>query len=256
MTVEFVTPGTRSLPANAWNEVAATVNRANAANMIMMSPKGGSDTQNITLYIKAHKELKIFDVISLADIETQKDDAAMLAGNFCFLSEDPSAEKKKQLLIMQSPCEEGKVARALAIGITPVKVTFKGKETRFCALNDKKLEGSESGIPVLWQNGDTGEQWAIVLLGGGTGGGTIAQCKITESTSDKRTWKGTVYALGRDPSDYDKDTIKDQLIYFDAQWNAVDYPNFRACAPAQVYDPEQGKNVAGWHVIDMSETIR
>lgn len=256
MTVEFVTPGTRSLPANAWNEVAATVNRANAANMIMTSPKGGFDTQNITLYIKAHKELKIFDVISLADIETQKDDSAMLAGNFCFLSEDPDTEKKKQLLIMQEPCEEGKIARALAIGITPVKVTFKAKDTRFCALNGKKLEGSESGIPVLWQEGDSEEKWAIVCLGAGAGGRTVAQCKIKESTSDKSIWKGSVYVLGDYPTDYDKDILKDQFIYFDVQWNAVDYPKFRACAPAQIYDREERKYVAGWHVIDMSETIR
>ena len=85
--------------------------------------------------------------------------------------EDPGDTHVGRFVVLAEPVKIGKIARAYAAGICPVKIDVadESQDCRFAEIAEdlsSNLEVNPSGsAAILWRAGGTGRQWALVRLG-------------------------------------------------------------------------------------------
>ena len=85
--------------------------------------------------------------------------------------EDPGDTHVGRFVVLAEPVKSGKIARAYAAGICPVKIDVadESQDCRFAEIAEdlsSNLEVNPSGsAAILWRAGGTGLQWALVRLG-------------------------------------------------------------------------------------------
>lgn len=178
-----------NIRAQDWNDIARVVNRLSGVSVgNSVNMRGGE--QNIFVNISAHRDLELGEAVALDKMLLSIEE-----GKYpdvpAWLTKD--AEQDKQVIIVQEPCEKDKIALGMILGVSLAKVKFTQKETTHASPKGEKgnLIGASSGIPVLWQGGDSGEQYALVLLSGSGSGTSIVYVKfhsamprVSEATGD------------------------------------------------------------------------
>ncbi len=118
----------------------------------------------------------------------------------------PADEEASRIVILAEPIKAGKLGRAIAAGITPVRLDVEETDHEFAgAMEDVTLglQSRDSGIArILWKDSGTGLKWAVVLFpagGGGEGGrvqvGIVTSCNYSAGTAEVELATGSLGSL-------------------------------------------------------------
>lgn len=102
--------------------------------------------------------------------------------------------KDKSYAILMEPIGEGKIGRAIILGITPAYIYVNDDShqyvTPFMDSEEGNMQSSETGsAKILWKGGVRGWYWALLQIGGAGGGGAtkqeecIAMCRVDSGTA-------------------------------------------------------------------------
>lgn len=110
--------------------------------------------------------------------------------------------------VLLEPVAKDEVGRAMVLGITPAKVNVKSASDGYAApkagSEKGELESAAEGVArILWKADGTGEQWAILQLGGAGGGGgggdPAVLCQVNGGSS-RAGYQVIAYPKGRNDS--------------------------------------------------------
>jgi hypothetical protein len=80
------------------------------------------------------------------------------------------AHRNGKIAVLLAPADVNQIAWACVSGVVPVKVEMRNENDLFADTKNSSPSGLESrnegGAFILWREGGTGSQWALVLLGG------------------------------------------------------------------------------------------
>ena len=87
----------------------------------------------------------------------------------------PDAESHTgKFVVLAEPVQDGWLGRAWVAGTFPAWVDIVAQGDQFCDIADGETlylaSGSSGAAQILWSQGGTGQQWAIVRIGGGVAG--------------------------------------------------------------------------------------
>jgi hypothetical protein len=187
MDLQTVRPGDPFQPkAETWNALVDTARwareqRGRTGGAFGPSPR---EVACITVANNAGRSLRRFEAVGVTGVVTVPSDAQPDATNE-FLSRTaltvgvPTSDDAGRWLVLLEPLEPNAVGRAACIGAVPCRVNVGDTDDAFADVADGEtvpVSGGR-GMPLLWVAGgagsasSTGEQWAVVLLRGGSSGG-------------------------------------------------------------------------------------
>jgi hypothetical protein len=101
----------------------------------------------------------------------------------------PTEDHAGRFVILAEPIAAGKIGRAYAAGVCPVRVNVAGESHRFAACepgDTGQLHSAPTGpAELLWTEAGTGQRWAVVRIGGG--GATVEHGRPTQAFSSGQT---------------------------------------------------------------------
>ena len=86
----------------------------------------------------------------------------------------PSDDHRGRFVVLAEPIKSGNMGRAVAAGVTPVKVSVQNSADDSADVFSGQtghLKSGEGAASILWKESGTGIVWAVVRIGGGSGGG-------------------------------------------------------------------------------------
>ncbi len=85
------------------------------------------------------------------------------------------ADHKGRFVVLMEPVRAGGLARALAVGVSPVTVDVEDEAHKFADVADgicgNLASGSDGAAAIMWKEPGTGLHWALVRFPAGGGGG-------------------------------------------------------------------------------------
>jgi hypothetical protein len=165
-----------NIAASTWNSFIDAANHTKnlqSGGISAVTSKGMFKTGIMLVQNAAGNLLKEFTPVALTDliITPEKNEKEFKTHVAVLKAEEFDADNKETatIAILQEPIDDGKLGRAMVLGTTPAKVNIQDKE-HLCATptDDGKLESNDKGdCRIVWKADDTGEQWTLLLLGGG-----------------------------------------------------------------------------------------
>jgi hypothetical protein len=177
MNMDKVKAGQKiNIAASTWNSFIDGANYAKnmqGSGVSAVASKGMFKTGIVLVKNDAGKLLKEFTPVALTDliITPEKNEKEFKTHVPVLKAEEFDADNKETatIAILQEPVDDGKLGRAMLLGTTPAKVNIQDKEHLCATPNDSgKLESDDKGdCRIIWKADDSGEQWTLLLLGGG-----------------------------------------------------------------------------------------
>ena len=133
-----------------------------------------------------------FDVLGVAGpFVLPDDDAQGFRNRVALRCVTPTADHAGRFVVLLEPVADGAVGRAMAAGVTVAVVDITGTDATHvdAAADTYTLADQEGGSArILWREGGTGEQWAVVRLGDATGGSALpapsAEYQVLQAAGD------------------------------------------------------------------------
>lgn len=129
------------------------------AGIILIRNDSGSDRQR-------------FDVLGIsAPIITPATNLREFSNRVAMACVTPATSHEGKFVVLAEPIPAGKIGRAYASGVCPVQVNFAGSDASITQVDISAgqagyLKPSPTGpATILWREGGTGSQWAIIRLG-------------------------------------------------------------------------------------------
>jgi hypothetical protein len=116
------------------------------------------------------------------------------------------------IAVTQEPIRKDAIGRATVLGVTPCKLLVNAAghaAARVIVGDSAKLGSAGDGAPVIYKAAPSGETWAVILLGGGSGGLLRGKLDDTQSYQGSATlsvwaWNGSAEAdTGENVTAYD-----------------------------------------------------
>lgn len=189
MNLRKVTPGQKlRISADTWNTVVDAARDYQRRSLRQGAAQTADSRSTGIVQVKnaSGQDCYQFEVLGLdvgtavidpADNEQEFRQRIVLAGV------TPAAEHADSFGILQEPVKDGKIGRAMLVGVTQCWVDVKAEADTHAAPaagTIGNLVSTTSGIArILWKQAGTGLKLAIVRLGGGGGGGsTYPMCSV------------------------------------------------------------------------------
>jgi hypothetical protein len=174
------------IPANAWNDAVDAGRAEKQRQNDRLS--GDRTTTRDACILRVKNEtggnLSRAAVVGLdGPIFAPSDSLDAFLREVTFRGVTPAASHRGRFAILLAPAASGVVARAYLAGVCPVKVDVIDADHQFADVDpthtDRLVSAGSGPAQILWREGDagygygyeTGEQWALVRIGGGDGGG-------------------------------------------------------------------------------------
>lgn len=176
-----------------------------------------------------------------------------------------------RFVILTEPLLPGAIGKAVVAGVTPVRIFVPDADHEYLYAdvddgNATRLLAATSGIAqILWREGGTGLQWAMVRLGGGGGGGVveapagaISLCLVTlhdgygGSGSSAPTYRYDLWDTSHD--DLLKDVDGADTAPKQPMFRPTEFGYYRAAddwTPGLVYVGQYGK----WQLLSCGEVL-
>jgi hypothetical protein len=112
-----------------------------------------------------------FDILGVDDILFGPDDNLLeFSNNVTYLGVVPTGTHKGKFVICAEPIAKGKFGKAFLFGACPVYLNMVAVTDQFADVKPgdaTELQSASSGaVRILWFEGGTGEQWAVVRFSG------------------------------------------------------------------------------------------
>ncbi len=194
-----MSPGDRWTPTadgiNSWNEAGRYVRGLGRGGGAIATPGVTNNPAIITIKNNSGSTKTRFDVLGIDDILiTPSDNVNAFSNRFPLIGVTPTTDHAGRFCVLLEPLEDGKLGRAVVVGVVPARVYVNSYTDTFCDVVATKTVGSEStslssgskGAQILWweaaDQGDNGTiVWAVVRLGG-SGGGELTVFEVKTST--------------------------------------------------------------------------
>ncbi|MGL6195838.1 MAG: hypothetical protein ACRC2T_13560 [Thermoguttaceae bacterium] len=166
------------IPASTYNAMLDAAQAVRNRNIMLSPPSRGFDSLYIHISNDTGIDLYKFDVVGLAEPMETGDD-----GTIIFSGVIPQKAHRGKFAILQADAPADAIVRACVHGVTFARLYHEGtKEPTNCDIIDGNTSWlkSRGTTEVLWSQPDTAERWAVIRIGGGSGGGTIFTGKVTE----------------------------------------------------------------------------
>jgi hypothetical protein len=167
-----VRPGERFRPeAATWNTFIDLANAQAGRDRSIPALPGGFNNQALILVRNdSGADRARFDVLGLSDpVISPDDNEAEFKNRVCLKGVEPdSSEHYEHFCILQEPIADGAIGVGLVWGLTPCRIDVQDEADAFAAVTSgvyETLYGGTAGCRIVWKPADTGEQWALVLVG-------------------------------------------------------------------------------------------
>lgn len=195
-----VQPGDRlEFPALAWN-AAIDAGRAFRAGQFDGGANGLTTTRSgvlISLINNSGSNLDRYGVLGLGDpLWTPYDNEDAFLRTVVFQGVQPAVpDHLGKFAIVLEPADDGRVARAWIGGCVTVRVDVLNDGHTYADVKDGSVSELRSAgygsAQILWREGGTGSQWAVVRLGNETGA-----CRVAYTTSSIGARSGSTLGYG------------------------------------------------------------
>lgn len=165
------------IPAPAWNAFIDAARANKARDHGLAGPRHAAARAVTILPIKnsSGSDRGRFEVLGIDDLIF--DPTANLAefqNNPAIDGVTPAtASHVGKFVILLEPIPSGRIGRGLLMGVCPVKVNFAAADDDYADVADGEAgylaSGSTGAASILWKESGTGEKWALVSVGAGTG---------------------------------------------------------------------------------------
>jgi hypothetical protein len=191
MTLRKVQSGQRlNIPASAYNAFvdAARDFRQRSANIAAQTEAVRRRADVVLVRNDSGSARQQFDILGIdGPLITPTDTETEFRARLALKGVTPEDSHEGRFVILAEPLAANKIGKAFIAGACPVRLSVdEDKEWQFAECADGEaghLEaGMEGSAAILWREGGTGDQWAIVRLGNGVGQPRIV-ARITGSTS-------------------------------------------------------------------------
>jgi len=163
------------IPAAAYNSfIDAAVDYRNRTVGIEGEYKQ-RDTRNGVIFVRNDSggDLEQFEVLGIDEIVIGPEDNEREFRNRTVLAgvTPDETEHRGRFVIVAEPIAPGKIGRAYIDGVTPVKLDVPDEENepRFAEMDDGQTGNLKAmtvgSASILWREGGTGVQWAVVRIG-------------------------------------------------------------------------------------------
>jgi hypothetical protein len=166
---QSVAPGDRlELSAAEWNALQETAARQLAGAAPSNSQRGPA-AGAASMKNESGNDLARYAVVSFSEpIFTPASSLDAFKQPVSFRGIAPTTPTLDRIAITQEPIAPGQIGRAMLTGVTQVRLNVLNTAhrcARATAANTARLESADSGpATILWTEGGTGEQWALVRL--------------------------------------------------------------------------------------------
>ncbi len=227
--------------ATTWNSFidAAVYVKQRQAGVTAKTPSRDSKSGVVLVRNATGQELKQFAIVSLGDlIITPSGNEPEFRGNIPVFEAELITDEnlEKPYGILQKPLQQSECGPAMLAGITPAKVVIDDENHEFAVPDTNGLKSSKSGLArILWKEPETGEKWAVLLLGGAVSTacrGPFEVVKKDESTVTVKAFDGEDFPyhnwiiagveLLEADTDVDLDVSGDCSVFLHVSWSEED----------------------------------
>lgn len=184
------------IPASTWNALLDAAIFARSQGGGGAGGLGGSSSTPTTVIVKAGADLARWDAVVLGDpVISPDDNEDEFLGNLALSAEQASDDNKDRPWgIMVEPAASGAFARCVVQGATVAWIDITAADDTSVDIDPGSYNpkgGSDGPAQIIWVSGGvgtasaTGEQWAVVRLGGAGGKippGTLFACALTPTS--------------------------------------------------------------------------
>lgn len=197
--------------ASSWNALvdAARTSRKHPVNAELAVGNGGEySPSTILVYNDSGSDVAQFAVLGLGDVRiAQADNEDEFRTRIHMIGEQPAVGTHDgKFCVTIDPIPDGGVGRAAVTGLVQCQVTMNEAWHEYADITDadsaKLASGQVGKAKILWSAGTTGDQWAIVDVGGGIGLHEMIPVALTQvggtdgDEATAATWTYDVSDLG------------------------------------------------------------
>lgn len=161
------------IPARWFNAVSDLIRPPNSAPAV--APDRGA-RPTVRIYNGTGAKVSRFGILGIADLVVTPDlSLGDFQNNWVLTGRVPTVGDMGSFVICADQIADKAIGSAFLFGACPVQINFIGADDEFADVtigdSTKLTSGSSGGAQVLWSPSLTGVQWALVRVGGGSGGG-------------------------------------------------------------------------------------
>lgn len=205
--MNYFTAGQKKFSARDLNEMAAVVNATRANGRGPTSKPSDAGSTFIVVRNDTGAALEFGSVLAITGVPNEPDTATKLdlfkyGGNALVTVDIPTSADAGKFVVLQEPCPIDGYARAVISGPAKVQINVTDAAHGFADVTDGDetlLTSGTTGVPILYKQSGTGTKWAIVNIGGGSGGASSYLVTVVKDggvVGPPSTWTYTCTQVG------------------------------------------------------------